>query len=228
VPKKNQSSSRDKKGLRIRKAAQSLLKKYMFLAAETARRYDPEFAVSYDRLTKRGLHHYQAVCALANKMAGRLYALLKRMQRAENSRYRSSAGSVEPAKVLKPEEVVYKLRDLEGNIINKKMARQLILTKFQSAMQKRKDEKNRSKESAKNREERTKNQKSRESSASQKSFTDQPGQFAAKLQANSSMRNGRTLSAGSILDDMLSKLFVQVELRSNHQEAGDLDLLAEE
>jgi transposase len=85
VPKKNQSSSREKKGLRIRKAAQSLLKKYMFLAAETARRYDPEFAVFYDRLIKRGLHHYQAVCTLANKMAGRLYALLKRMQRAENT-----------------------------------------------------------------------------------------------------------------------------------------------
>ena len=230
VPKKNQSSSREKKGLRIRKAAQSLLKKYMFLAAETARRYDPEFAAFYDRLIKRGLHHYQAVCALANKMAGRLYALLKRMQRAENSRYRSSAGSVEPAKVLKPEEVVYKLRDLEGNIINKKTARQLILTKFPSALQKRKEEKSRrkSKDSATNREARTNNQKSRESSTSQKSFSDQPGQFAARLQANSSMRNGRTLPAGSILDDMLSKLFVQVELRSKHQEAEDLTRLAEE
>lgn len=228
VPKKNQSSSREKKGLRIRKAAQSLLKKYMFLAAETARRYDPEFAVFYDRLIKRGLHHYQAVCALANKMAGRVYALLKRMQRAENSCYRSSASSVEPAKVLKPEEVVYKLRDLEGSIINKKTARQLILTKFPSASQKRKDEKSRSKESAKNREPCTKNQKSRKSSASQKSFADQPGQFAAKLHANSSMRNGRTLPAGSILDDMLSKLFVQVELRSKHQEAEDLARLAEE
>ena len=83
-------------------------------------------------------------------------------------------------------------------------------------------------ESATNREERTKNQKSRESSASQKSFSDQPGQFAAKLHANSSMRNGRTLPAGSILDDMLSKLFVQVELRSKHQEAEDLTRLAEE
>lgn len=230
VPKKNQSSSREKKGLRIRKAAQSLLKKYMFLSAETARRYDPEFAVFYDRLIKRGLHHYQAVCALANKMAGRVYALLKRMQRAENSRYRSSAGSVEPVKVLKPEEVVYKLRDLEGNIINKKTARQLILTKFPSALQKRKDEKSRrnSKESATNREARTNNEKSRESSASQKSFADQPGQFAARLQANSSMRNGRTLPARSILDDMLSKLFVQVELRSKHQEAEDLARLAEE
>ena len=230
VPKKNQSSSREMKGLRIRKAAQSLLKKYMFLAAETARRYDPEFAAAYDRVTKRGLHHYQAVCALANKMAGRVYALLKRMQRAENSRYRSSAVSVEPAKVLKPEEVVYKLRDLEGNIVNKKTARQLIMTKFPSALQKRKDEKSRrnSKESATNREACMKNQKSRESSASQKSFTDQPGQFAANLQTNSSMRNGRTLPAGSLLEDMLSKLSLQVELRSNSQETGDLDRLVEE
>jgi len=228
VPKKNQSSSREKKGLRIRKAAQSLLKKYMFLAAETARRYDLEYAASYDGLMKRGLHHTQAVCALANKMAGRVYALLKRMQRAENSHYRSSAGSVERARALKPEEVVYKLRDLEGNIINKKTARQLILAKFPSVSQKRRDEKSRSKEAPTDGEGRRKNQKSRESSTSQKAFSDQPGQFAAKLHANSSMRSGRTLPAGSLLEDMLSKLSGQVELRSSDREVQDLDRLVEE
>lgn len=63
----------------ITKAAQKLLKKYLYMAAETARQYDPEFAAFYDRLTKKGFHHLQAVCALANKMAGRVYALMNRM-----------------------------------------------------------------------------------------------------------------------------------------------------
>ena len=152
IPRKNQSSNRDQTGLRIHKAAQSLLKKYMFLAAETARQYDPEFAAFYDRLTRRGLHHYQAVCALANKMAGRVYALLKRMQRAENSCYRSTVESAQPTELLRPAEVVYKLRDLEGNVINKKLARKLVVEKFPSISQKRREEKVRknSEKSAKN------------------------------------------------------------------------------
>lgn len=110
VPQKRQSYSREKKGPGINKAAQGLLKKYLFLAAKVARQYDPEFAAFYKRLMNRGHHHYQAICALANKMAGRLYALLKRMQRAEGSRYVSSVGIMQQAQLLQPQEVGYKLR----------------------------------------------------------------------------------------------------------------------
>ena len=229
IPRKNQSSNRDQTGLRIHKAAQSLLKKYMFLAAETARQYDPEFATFYDRLTRRGLHHYQAVCALANKMAGRVYALLKRMQRAENSCYRSTVESAQPTELLRPAEVVYKLRDLEGNVINKKLARKLVVEKFPSISQKRREEKVRknSEKSAKNKGMQTKNRNAkrtdngRESAASQKSTTDQPRQFPAPVQENSSMRSGKTLPAGSVLEDVLSRLSEQIQLNASQQEIED-------
>tara|TARA_B100000315_G_C14551767_1_gene576179 strand:+ start:90 stop:1847 length:1758 start_codon:yes stop_codon:yes gene_type:complete len=234
TPKKNQSSNRDQQGLSIHKAAQSLLKMYMFLAAETARRYDPEFAAFYNRLTKRGLHHYQAACALANKMSGRVYALLKRMQRAEDSCYRSTVESAQPIELLRSAEVVYKLRDLEGNIIDKKTARELIVEKFPSISQKRREEKarkNNEKLAAKQDAEtksRNKKQtnKSRESAGSQQSLPDQPRQFPALMPENSSMRSGRTLPAGTILDDMLSKLAVQVQLNSSGQADEDLSELA--
>ena len=235
IPKKSQSSDRDRQGLSIHKAAQSLLKKYMFLAAETARQYDLEFAAFYDRLTKRGLHHYQAVCALANKMAGRVYTLLKRMQRAENSCYRSTVESARPKDLLRPAEVVYKLRDLEGNVIDKKTARELILAKFPSISQKRREEKARknNQKSAKNKNTETKNRnmrtnKNREGTDSQKSLTDQPRQFPAPLQENSSMRSGKTLPAANILEDMLSKLFEQVQLNSNSQDGEDPNELEDE
>ena len=230
IPKKRQSSSREIKGLSIRKAAQSLLKKYLFLAAETARQYDPEFAAFYDRLTKRGLHHYQAICALANKMAGRVYALLKRMQQAENSHYRSSSGSVEPAKLLKPEEVPYKLRDLEGNIIDKKTARNLILATFPSVSQKRRAEKSKKdgKRSPTHQGTHRVSEEKRESPVSQQSLSDQPRQSVAKQRAGSSMRNGRTLPAASVLEDTLSKLSVQVETDPASQGTEDSEQVAKE
>jgi transposase len=229
IPKKNQSSNRDQKGLRIHKAAQSLLKKYMFLAAETARQYDPEFAVFYDRLTKRGLHHYQAVCALANKMAGRVYAILKRMQRAENSCYRSTVESAQPIEPIRPTEVVYKLRDLDGNVMNKMEARKLIVEKFPSISQKRREAAARQNttKSVKTNYTETKNQnkirieKSGESTIPQKSLTDQPRQLPAPAQDDSSIRSGKTRSAGSILEDVLSKLSEQVQLNSSKQEIED-------
>jgi hypothetical protein len=207
----------------------------MFLAAETARRYDPEFAAFYDRLTKRGLHHYQAECALANKMAGRVYALLNRMQRAEDSCYRSTVESEQPIELLRPAEVVYKLRDLERNVIDKKVAREFIVEKFPSISQKRKEEKARknTEKSGKNKDTEIKNRgkktnKSKESTGSQQSLPDQPRQFPALMTGNSSMRSGKTLPAGSILDDMLSKLAVQVQLNSSRQEDEALDELASE
>jgi hypothetical protein len=138
IPKKKQSSSREKQGIGIHKAAQGLLQKYLFLAAEVAGQYDPEFAAFYDRLMKKGHHHYQAICALSNKLAGRIYALLNRMQRAAGSRYVSSASTVEPCQLLQPEHVGYKLRDLDGRIIDKKEARRIVLERFPSKSQRRK------------------------------------------------------------------------------------------
>ena len=73
-----------------------------------------------------------------------------------------------------------------------------------------------------------KTNKSKESTGSQQSLPDQPRQFPALMTGNSSMRSGKTLPAGSILDDMLSKLAVQVQLNSSRQEDEALDELASE
>lgn len=87
---------------KLRKAGPRLLKKYLFLAAESARRCDLELAAFYDRLRKKGRVHDQAVCAVANKLAGRAYAVMKRM--AEGA------------------DAPYVCRDLEGQPIPKREA----------------------------------------------------------------------------------------------------------
>ena len=61
----------------LTKGGQNLLKKYMYLAAETARRHDPELAATYERAIARGKHHYSAVIIVAHKLVRRIYALLK-------------------------------------------------------------------------------------------------------------------------------------------------------
>ena len=87
---------------KLRKAGPRLLKKYLFLAAESARRCDLELAAFYNRLRQKGRVHDQAVCAVANKLAGRAYAVMKRIAEGEDAPY------------------VY--RDLEGRPIPKKEA----------------------------------------------------------------------------------------------------------
>ena len=71
---------------RIRKAGPRILKKYFYLAAENARRCDLELAAFYTGLRRKGRVHDQAVCAVANKLAGRAYALMKRMSQGQDAR----------------------------------------------------------------------------------------------------------------------------------------------
>jgi len=54
-------------------------RRHLFLAAETARRRDPQLAEFYDRLSDRGKHHTCAVVAVAAKLLRRLYAVCKRV-----------------------------------------------------------------------------------------------------------------------------------------------------
>jgi transposase len=78
VPRTNQTGGdKGKPGQRLTKGGQPLLKKYMYLAAEVARRHDPELAVAYERVLARGKHHYAAVIAVAHKLVRRVYAFLK-------------------------------------------------------------------------------------------------------------------------------------------------------
>jgi len=212
IPKKKQSVNRDKKGLGIHKAAQKLLKKYLYLAAETARHYDPEFAAFYDRLIKKGLHHFQANCALANKMAGRVYAVLNRMQRAENTRYKISEAPVASEQQLKPEQVVYKIRDLDGKIIDKREARNIIREKFPSKSQRKRealDKRKKDRPTKKQKIQILAQQIERESTASQKSLSDQPRQFPKVNRDNSSMRSEEALPLSIILKNTFPELFFQ-------------------
>ena len=231
IPKKKQSVNRDKKGLGITKAAQKLLKKYLYLAAETARQYDPEFAAFYDRLTRRGLHHFQAVCALANKMAGRVYAILNRMQRAENTCYKSSRAPVDHEQQLKPEQIVYKIRDLNGKVIDKREARKIIQEKFPSKSQRKRDdlEKRKKERSQKKQKSRTlPRQIKRESTASQKSLSDQPRQFPRLDRDNSSMRSGETLPISTVLKDTFPELFLQDKIDSYSKVLGEFRAIQKE
>lgn len=77
IPKKSSSGDHERLGLPITKAAQKSLKKNLYLAGETARKTDPECAAFYHRLMARGLHHNQAVCAVAGKLTGRAFALIR-------------------------------------------------------------------------------------------------------------------------------------------------------
>ena len=119
IPKKKQSSHRDQKGLPITKAAQRLLKKGYHMAAETSRKYDVEDATFYHRLIKRGLHHNQAITAIARRLAARSYAVMKRVQKAQQGLREKST-------------VPFQLRDLDGTPITPEQARQIVRDTYPS------------------------------------------------------------------------------------------------
>jgi len=211
IPKKNQSSDHEKGGQKISKSAQKLLKKYMYMAAEVARRWDPECAAFYDRLTKKGLHHFAANCAVANKLVRRVYAVLKRMQRSESSNYKSSF-SISSSEQLNTEEVAYQLRDLDGNVVTKKVAREIVQEKFPSKSQREKQEAQAKKQKESQKEPihiPNATEQHKESLPSQQLLSEQPRQFVREMSANSSKRSGKTLPAKTVLDNTLSEWFLQ-------------------
>jgi transposase len=123
-PRKKQSGLSDPP-MPITKAGQRLLKKYFYLAAEVARQWDAEFAAYYARRYARGDHHNHIMIALARKMALRVYALLKRREKARRARH--SGGSVGP--------VSFVLRNpVGGEALTKKQARALVLEKYTRAL----------------------------------------------------------------------------------------------
>ena len=118
VPRKKQSATLDIKGLRITKSSQRILKKGYCLAAETARRYDPEAACLYHRLKARGRHHNQAICAVASNLAGRTYSVMKRTGLGTDKLLYNTA------------HLRYVIRNFEGKDINLKQGRTLVVERF--------------------------------------------------------------------------------------------------
>ena len=118
IPRKKQSATVDRKGLRITKSSQRILKKGYCLAAETARRYDPEAACLYHRLKAKGRHHNQAICAVASNLAGRTYSVMRRTRLGTNFPVRNTT------------DLAYIIRDFQGHTIDLKTARACVVERF--------------------------------------------------------------------------------------------------
>lgn len=102
IPKLDESSGSDKKGLPITKAGPPRARRAGYLAAEVARRWDPQLAkIYYDAMVFKGHNHVKAVCRLINHLYVRALRVLK-------------------------EDRPYVLRDLQGQPISPAAARQFI------------------------------------------------------------------------------------------------------
>jgi hypothetical protein len=117
VPSSRQTGGKKAKCGRIKKAGPNLLKYALYLAARNAILNDPQLAEFAHRLYLKGKIYQQVVCAVANKLAGRVYAVLKRhWEKMVASETDEDSG--------------YERRDLEGKAITKKEARALIQAKY--------------------------------------------------------------------------------------------------
>lgn len=77
IPREDSSGDAQRRG-RISKAGPDMLRWALYLAADVARKHDPQLASLYRRLmVERGRHHNQALCAVATHLSDRIYALLR-------------------------------------------------------------------------------------------------------------------------------------------------------
>lgn len=103
-------------GTRMSKMASGRYRKYLYMAAENAYRWDVEMADYYHKRRRGGHNHTQAVCAVANaKLLPRIHHLLKELKQAQQT------NQVRP---------LYVFRDLSGNPISKAEAKAIIQAKW--------------------------------------------------------------------------------------------------
>jgi hypothetical protein len=77
-PRRADSGGAERPGQRITQGGNNRIKRALMLAADTARKIDPELAEVYWRLmTVRGHHHKQALCAVANRLVNRILSVLR-------------------------------------------------------------------------------------------------------------------------------------------------------
>lgn len=106
VPESRQSGEMEGKGLHISQAGPDLVKKFAYLCADVARRYDPQIAACYyDQMVNKGKHHNQAVCACATHLLDRVYTVLK-------------------------EKRPYELRDVDGRPVSKQEGREIAAARY--------------------------------------------------------------------------------------------------
>lgn len=105
-PRRADSGGVERPGQKITAGGNDRIKRALVLAADAARKSDPQLAEIYWRLmTEKGHHHQQALCAVANRLTNRIYSVLR---------------SNRP----------YVLRDLDGAEISAAEARSLIAEKY--------------------------------------------------------------------------------------------------
>lgn len=100
IPGTNQSGEAEARP-RLTKSGDRLLRTALFLAADIARKEDPQLADIYLRQLTKGNHHTKALCAVATALASRLAAVLR-------------------------EGRAYEVRDLDGITVEKVMAKKLV------------------------------------------------------------------------------------------------------
>jgi transposase len=105
-PRRADSGGKEHPGQPITQGGNDRIKRALFLAADTARKSDPELAEVYWRLmTTKGHHHKQALCAVANRLANRIFSVMRRGQ-------------------------PYILRDLDGSEITITQAKAIITERY--------------------------------------------------------------------------------------------------
>ena len=73
-------------GQQITQGGNNRVKRALMLAADAARRIDPDLAEIYWRLmTTKGHHHKQALCAVANRLANRIFSVLRQWKALPSS-----------------------------------------------------------------------------------------------------------------------------------------------
>jgi transposase len=79
APKASETGDTDRKGQYISKAGSSLLRTTFVLAADTARKQDPQLArVYYIQMVERGKNHLGALCVVAANLAERAWTVMNR------------------------------------------------------------------------------------------------------------------------------------------------------
>ena len=77
-PRTNSSGGADQPGQAITQSGNNRIKRALYLAADAARRVDPELAAVYWRLmVRKGHHHKQALCAVATRLVNRIGKVLR-------------------------------------------------------------------------------------------------------------------------------------------------------
>lgn len=106
VPNSKQSADSQATGLKITQAGPSLIKKFAFLDAESARQCDPQIAaIYYAQMVQHGKHHVQAICTCSAHLLDRVGVVLR-------------------------EDRPYQLRDVDGTSITPARARQIIAERY--------------------------------------------------------------------------------------------------